>query len=291
MRRCEGSDKFAVHSSTGSRRALDIKSARPLAHHDIRKLHAGFESIEAARAEQRHRLQLLASSQTDDGQIEARLRRCKKGARCQNAACRLCMRRLRIWWVGELMQVFQAEDALISVTLIPPKAPVAVGELSRFSQGRLFDSVRQQLTRAGCTSPVLGAIDGTFEYSESVWLPHVHLIAPANCRPAFESCRRLYPETGTGSAGMVIKKVNDRAGIISYCLKGYWQKRVPFTAASGRTRHKKCRLDPPQELEWLRWQAAQSPTALLFLYGVRRYGQSLRRHSNPKTGKLGAGSS
>ena len=147
----------------------------------------------------------------------------------------------------------------------------------------MSDTLRQQLTRAGCLGPIVGGLDGTYEQWAEHYQPHFHLIAPASARKAFETLRPLYPQTATGSAGLVIKPVTDLASGLSYCQKASWSQRVHFEDALERERSAKRRLEPEQELEWLSWQASRSLASLLFLYGARRYGHVLRRHQASAT--------
>ena len=161
----------------------------------------------------------------------------------------------------------------------------AVDRLKDVSMKRNFDTLRQQQRRASWVGPTVGSIHGTFEASTERFQPHYHLIAPAEAREAFQTLRSMYPTTATGSAGVLIKPVGNLAGALSYSLKGFWSERVPYRNALEQPRHQKRRLRPAQELEWLTWQASHALASLLFLQGVRRYGQTLRRHPSTCDGR------
>jgi hypothetical protein len=254
----------------------------PSKRHDARRLVPGFETREAAHAEQvRRRRRLFAARSQEDREPRDHaevMRACAPGRRCLLPICTKCLRRYRVWLAGEALRLFEAEPELIFVTIVPPRAAVAPGlGPGRVDVRRLMDWLRQVLHRLGCAWCVVGGVDGTYELPAGEWQLHFHLVAPAAARPAFEEVRRYCAETPTGSAPVVIRRVADRAACATYCCKGFWWERARFVDRTGAARVAKRRLGRRRHAEWLLWRGRQGLTDLTFLYRARRQGHRLVR--------------
>jgi hypothetical protein len=94
-------------------RALDPWAyPSPKPEFDVARLDVGFETIDEAMAERDLRVQHLRRA----GSIEHRklahtLRSCAPEARCRSAACPICCRRLRRWFVGSVLETLGDTDA------------------------------------------------------------------------------------------------------------------------------------------------------------------------------------
>jgi hypothetical protein len=254
------------------------QSSLPKRLHDVRRLAPKFETPTHAQAEKKRRQhQLRKTGRQAELALAWRLRACRSGKRCLLPICPRCMRRFRIWFSSEVLQLFANEPELIFVTIIPPRANPPNGKLAEFEAKRSGDWLRQSLHRLRCKAPVIGGLDGTFEQSLGEWQLHYHLIVPCSARPMIDALRRYCRETSTGSAPVVIHDVppEDRARMVSYCCKGFWQERIHYTGRDGKRRSSKRRLNGRQHLAWLKWRGSHDLAELLFLYGARRYGSTI----------------
>ena len=152
------------------------------------------------------------------------------------------MGRYRIWLVSECMQLYGSERDLVMITLIPPatsgpRRPIAPKIRAQTDVRHTQTAIDPGRFPAG---PIVGGLDRTSQQWAEHYQPHFHLIAPASARKAFETLRPLYPQTATGSAGLVIKPVTDLASGLSYCQKALFGRsectsRMPSNGSGRRS--------------------------------------------------------
>ena len=262
-------------------RALDPWAyPTPKPEFDVARLDVNFETVDKAKAERGLRVQHLRRA----GSIEHRrladtLQSCAPRARCCSAACPICCRRLRRWFVGSVLETLGDIPDPIAVTLIPGDQAVPAARLEDISPGRLKDMLRQQLRRAGVGDQIVaGGIDGDYDEAYGLWQPHFHLIAPASARPLFKALRRrFYAKSDRVYRPMLPQQLKNPAKQISYCVKSFWPQMVRYFDNAGKKRRDPRRLDEPLHVEWLMWRSRIPMVDLVFLHGVRRYGCELRR--------------
>ncbi len=258
----------------------------PRPHVDIRKLVGGFETVDAAKAERDLRVHhLRMAGAIEHGRLADKLEACAPEARCRSAACPICCRRLRMWFIGAVLEIFGGIPDPIVATLIPGGRAAPTGNLRDFSPKRFSDMLRQQLRRAGAgNQAILGGVDGEYDEMHRLWQPHFHLIAPAALGPTFdEMCGRFYPRSDRVHRPVLTQPVNDPARQVSYCVKSYWPQKVRYLDGAGKKRTSPRRLDDALHAYWLAWRDQFPLADFLFLHGVRRYGGELRnaRPSGP----------
>ncbi len=138
-------------------RALDpwaFPSSRP--EYDIRELVGDFETVGAAKAERDLRVRHLRTAGSIEHQrLADKLESCAPKARCRSAACPICCRRLRMWFIGAVLELFGDIPDPIAATLIPGGQAVPTGDLRDFSPKRFGSMLRQQLRRTGVSASAL----------------------------------------------------------------------------------------------------------------------------------------
>ena len=261
-------------------RALDPWSCPPPQPHvDVRKLIDGFETVDKAKAERDLRVRhLRMAGAIEHGRLADKLEACAPEARCRSAACPICCRRLRMWFIGAVLEILGEIPDPIVATLIPGGQAVPTGDLRDFSPKRFGDMLRQQLRRAGAGNQIIvGGIDG--EYDETA--PAVAAALPPDRArrpgPTFDELRdRFYPKSDRVYRPVLTQPVNDPARQVSYCVKSYWPQKVRYLDDAGKERTSPRRLDNALHVEWLAWRDQFPLADFLFLHGVRRYGSELR---------------
>jgi hypothetical protein len=261
-------------------RALDPWSyLPPQPHIDIRKLVGGFETAEKAEAEHDLRVRHLRMAGAVEYQrLADKLESCAPKARCRSAACPICCRRLRMWFIGAVLEILGEIPDPIVATLIPGDQAVPTGDLQDLLPKRFGDMLRQQLRRTGAGNQIiLGGIDGEYDKMHQLWQPHFHLIAPAALGPTFDEMRsRFYPRSDRVYRPVLTQPVNDPAKQVSYCVKSYWPQKVRYLDGTGKKHTSPRRLDNALHADWLVWRDQFPLADFLFLHGVRRYGGELR---------------
>jgi hypothetical protein len=245
---------------------------------DPARLRINFETADEAVSERNLRMRHLRRAGIPEATwLAQELASCTLGVRCRSAACPICYRRFRRWWVGNTLQLLRGIPSLVHATLVHAEDAVSLGRIQDISLGNMADALRQRLRRAGLRGIVIGGIDGEYDVAHGVWQPHYHLIFPAVSVPSFEVLRRYYPSDGRVYRPVLVQPAHDRAQQISYCVKGYWPQKVRYVDRFSQKRTRKLRLDEPLHVAWLLWRAQLLPTEITFLQGVRRYGCKLRR--------------
>ena len=233
--------------ATKDARALDPWSCPPpLPHFDARKLVGSFETVAKAKAEHDLRLKhLRTAGSVEHRQLADKLESCAPKARCRSAACTICCRRLRMWFIAAVLEILGEIPDPILATLIPGDQAVPTADLREFSPKRFGGMLRQQLRRAGAGNRIIvGGIDGEYDESHRLWQPHFHLIAPAQLGPTLDVLRdRFYPRSDRVCRPVLTQTVNDPARQVSYCVKSFWPQKVRYLDAAGEKRQSPRRLD------------------------------------------------
>ncbi len=262
-------------------RAFDPWSCPPPRPHvDIRKLVGGFETVDAAKAERDLRVRhLRMAGAIEHGRLADKLEACAPKARCRSAACPICCRRLRMWFIGAALEILGEIPDLIVATLIPGDQAMPTGSLRDFSPKCFGGMLRQQLRRTGAGGQIIvGGIDGEYDEMHQLWQPHFHLIAPASLKPTFDELRdRFYPSSGRVHRPVLKQPVNDAARQVSYCVKSYWLQKLRYFDDAGKKRTTRRRLDNGLHVDWLAWRDQFPLADFIFLHGVRRYGGELQK--------------
>ena len=74
--------------------------------YDARKLVGGFETVDKAMAERDLRVRhLRMAGAIEHGRLADKLEACAPKARCRSAACPICCRRLRRWFIGAALEI------------------------------------------------------------------------------------------------------------------------------------------------------------------------------------------
>ena len=97
------------NTSTTARdaRALDPWAfPLPRPEFDVRELVGDFETVGKAKAEHDLRVRhLRTAGAIEHGRLADKLEACAPKARCRSAACPICCRRLRMWFIGAVLEV------------------------------------------------------------------------------------------------------------------------------------------------------------------------------------------
>ena len=270
---------------TDQRALLFWASPYPSPYLDVRTLAEGFETRSDAECEKSKRIQLLIRGNAQDKKFAKILQRCRRGRFCYSPACPVCSRRFRIWLGAEILALIDNITCPVMLTLIPPNSLISSGKLKTVNARRFLDRFRQQLWRCGYRGPAIGGLHGSYEGERDEYQLHAHFIASGLDTTYLDKLRRFFPDTVTGSAGLVIKPITSRPSATTYCFKAYWPMRVRFLGRNGRMQSQERRLKPAQANEWMVWQGQREFAELMFLYGVRRRGfrLTLLRSSNEVT--------
>lgn len=244
----------------------------------------GFEHLADADKERLLRVASLCLGKDAAAKhASSRLAGCQRGTRCLSPGCPVCVGRLRIWLVGEMLALWPIGAPpprdLAFVTLVHEQWLLPPDAIGRLTPRRLVDRVRHQFLRAGLAGvTAVGAVHGTFDQTREHWQPHVHLVVEGASRDALARLRkRHYRRTGSVYRPMLVQPVNDAVRQFSYVLKSYWPMSFQFTDETGAKRRGYRRINEPHHAHLLAALDRFTLSDSLLLLGVRRYGHELRR--------------
>lgn len=259
----------------------------PAANCDLRNTLKGFESFSDVDGRRKAIVKFLNKGNRADRRLARKLKRCKKGRRCLSGACPICRRRMRMWFVGEVYDVFEhlADEQVILLTIICSKQQFSANDLGALIPRNAVNRLTTKLRRLGFENEVmLGALDYDWcvrdnECAEGYWQVHYHLICPRLSETQVDALREVFPNNTTAYVhkAVVPSPIKNRPEQFSYVLKPFFQKRSSYISSNGRRNAKKGPINNARRRRELFHQLDRHPmTESLVLFHARRIGGDIR---------------
>src|SRR5690348_13782582 len=115
---------------------------------DIRRQVCDFETLKKADDERDHRKEVLWQGGWTDCALGDLLDLARAHIPANLACCPITTRRVRIWWGGEMLRVFEPFDVCWMIHPILHRDAVPFGHLAIIDTGRLKIRIRRQLERS-----------------------------------------------------------------------------------------------------------------------------------------------
>lgn len=251
-------------------RKKKILSRKPPCRKRIAK---GFETIEDAMREDRHRMKILEFSlpiddpaswlvtrqiiwecnhripslprpYIDADAVTSLLEKLKSDVNGQKLettlASSVSMRLIRQEVIGSSLEALGdiPDSELRTFTILNRNWVFTPEELFAVSASTLKNQLRTHLERAGVFAIpgfFIAFLHGEFEPSKGVFVLHYHGITIAEKAAALSNLKSLpgYEKTHTGAAPIMTDKVADRAYQVSYLLKSYWPQKAIRRCSDG----------------------------------------------------------
>jgi len=191
----------------------------------------------------------------------------------------VCFREYRKWMIPAVLELIEKPRRWKTVTLIFYTDAMTDQQFYRSGVEvirKLKARLRRQLKRAGVKGPIAGSFEVDFHPDIGRWMPHCHLLVPAQpkalerFRAWMKSEANLRTRKGVKSRPMVIDKLNDPANQVSYLFKSYCME-VRAYQKTGRPKRgtRKVRLSNSQLALSLIMQDRLGFKGVRFLYEVR----------------------
>lgn len=252
-----------------------------------------FETVEAARAQDRKRARLIEASKKarrrQFQRLAEKLRDATSHPVSMASARYVRKRRLRI--NGQLVYLIARSKADVElVTLLPRGWSVPAKELSSVEPKRLMEQLRAALYRAGASKMdgwAILVLDIEYVEHTDAYLFHAHGIATGDLTTCLDELRnrpkfKARPDDGEGMRPVQLKRIakGSEARSINYLIKSYFAKRVYAQVNENLIRTgKKVALPSHREVElllWLnRWKIDDFVLSVHLYYG--RYGLKVSR--------------
>jgi hypothetical protein len=245
---------------------------------------ADFETNAEAKRRRAHDIRVLRRGDRHHRQIAKKLDGCRKGQRCQNEACKICLRLFRRWLIREATSILLSRPHWTCASVVTKGLQVLDGQLEDVDLGKLVKRFQKRLERSSLADRVIiGGIDASHNVQNNcadAYQFHLYLIIEGEDELALrEAVKAALPPDDAAAEPYRFKCVNNIPGAVSYSYKSIFVRRSRFTDASGVARTKKQPLKGAELRALLTFLASYKVGARLILQGVRRNGNYLVRSS------------
>jgi hypothetical protein len=218
-------------------------------------------------------------------EIEARLKGCRPGERCNSGACPECGRAFQRWFVHSTTALISSSSSsgnLVSVSIVFPKARVPICGITTLSMASSLIAVTQALQDSDDIEWMVGGIDislndDTQKGLEEEWQLQLYAIAMVKDRGALASrLRSKFERTKDVSRPVQIKVCDGSTGVISYAFKPEFVRRIAYHATiTSKGKSRKCWMTRKVSLRardhagLMEWLDSIGPVQRLYLYRIQ----------------------
>lgn len=238
-----------------------------------------FESLDKSIDERNLRIKALKKAGDKNClALVCKLENCAQGDTCNSPACPVCFRDTRIKLYQELMTAARRPRDWRVITLVFYKDAMTSDELSKWDNKRLLNKLRSRLRAANIKGPVLGGFEMDYHVQSGLWMPHLHLLVPAQS-DALTALRRSMNRlekteiNGKVKRPMMLQQLSCRPRQLSYLLKSYWSRIEAYEDINNKGRTKKYRLRDQELCGSLLKLDQLGFSQLIFRYGTRSSGK------------------
>jgi hypothetical protein len=245
---------------------------------------ADFETYAEARQRRAHDMRVLRRGDRRQRRIAEKLSSCRKGQRCENEACKICLRLFRRWLIREAAPILLSRPHWTCASLVTKGLQVLDGQLEDVDLSKLVKRFQKRLERSSLANRVIiGGIDASHNVQNNcaaAYQFHLYLIIEGEDDLVLrEAIKATFPPESTAAEPYRFDTLSDVPGAVTYCYKPIFVRRSRFTDASGVARTKKQPLKGAELRALLTLLARYKVGARLILQGVRRNGNYLVRSS------------
>ena len=152
-----------------------------------------FESFSKAKKERAKRIKILKESpHYVEPELRVKLANCKKGKRCNSAACPVCQRRIRMHLIRLFSSVMHDKTEWSVVTIIFYEKILTTKQLEELNPTIYKDRLRKQLKASGIDVFAYGTIELDFHPELNGWLAHAHLVIHTTNAKKLKRLKRFY---------------------------------------------------------------------------------------------------
>jgi hypothetical protein len=245
-----------------------------------KRLPEDFETYAEAKQRRAHDIRVLRRGDWHRRRIAEKLSGCRKGQRCQNEACKICLGHFRRWLVSEATPILVSRPHRTCASVVTAGLLVRDDELHDLDLGKLVKRLRKRLERSSLADRmIIGGIDASLNFQNNVvtgYQFHLHLLIEGQDDLALrEAIKSALPPEATAPEAYRFARLNNIPGAVSYAYKALFVRRSRFTDRGGVVRTKKQPLKGSELRALLSFLARYRVGARLILQGVRRNGDYL----------------
>jgi hypothetical protein len=192
-----------------------------------------FETFDEARDRRRKKRAVLRRGDRTNQLLARKLRRCRKGRRCNSAACDVCMRRHRKELYRKLNRVFKQHPQWTRASIITNNLTAGYGQLNRVNLLAVARRLRKRIERSRIRRYiVMAGIDFSLNLEANKiqhWQLHVYLVVNAKLTSKLKkSIRATFPPEPTAKRPYTFAPVKDPAEVLTYLYKSIFHRRSGY---------------------------------------------------------------
>jgi hypothetical protein len=239
-----------------------------------------FETLSEAKERRSTKARILSKGKRRARKLATKLDQCRKGQRCDSAACDVCVGRARLKLYRETRPIFAAHSDWTRASIIPAGFLVPVGKLSTVDLKAIGARIAKRLERSSLRNRiVIAGIDISLNLQDNEivgWQLHFYiLIEGENSLPLQEAIKATFPPEPTAPIPYLISSVTDPTKAITYLFKNIFNRRSRYATDKGQARTKDLPLKGSDLRELLPFLDQYPIGARLILRGIRRNGSRL----------------
>jgi hypothetical protein len=240
----------------------------------------GFESFADAKKRRARKIRTLGQGDKEQQRLADKLERCRKGSRCESAACDICLRLYRLRLLRQTGPVLAARLHWTRASVVPAGFLRPLGELTNVELKALGEMIDKRLERSSLRRRiVLAGIDISLNLQDNNtigWQLHLYmLIEGKNTLRLREAIKAAFPPEPTAPIPHDFAEVNAPSNCVTYLFKAIFNRRSRYAGANGRPRTRSLPLKGPELRELLRFLDRHSIGERLIPRGIRRNGRRL----------------
>jgi hypothetical protein len=250
----------------------------------------GFETFADAKKRRAQKNRTLGQGGKGQRRLADKLKRCRKGRRCESGACDVCLRLYRLRLFRQTSSVFAARQHWTRASVVPAGLLISPGKLTNVELKTLGEMIDKRLERSSLRRRiVMAGIDISLNLQDNNiigWQLHLYmLIEGENTLRLREAVKAAFSPEPTARIPYDFDEVNSPSNCVTYLFKGIFRRRSRYTTANGH-RTKSLPLKGPELRELLQFLDQRPIGERLILRGVRRNGRRLviisKRQKVPK---------
>jgi hypothetical protein len=206
----------------------------------------GFETFADATKRRAQKIRILGRGNRDEQRLAAKLERCRKGCRCESAACDVCLRLYRLRLYRQTGPVLAARLHWTRASVVPAGFLFPLGALTNVELKALGEMIDKRLERSSLRRRiVIAGIDISLNLQDNNligWQLHLYmLIEGENTQRLREAIKAAFPPEPTAPIPYDFDEVNAPSNCVTYLFKAIFKRRSRYTSANGRPRTNRSR--------------------------------------------------
>jgi hypothetical protein len=240
----------------------------------------GFETLAQARDRRAYKITVLSGGNERQGRLAAKLKRCRRGNRCNSGACDVCARFFRLRLLQQLQPILASRPRWTRASVVPADFLFAPGELANVDLNALRKKISKRFERWSLQNRiVIAGIDISFntEDNDTIgWQLHLYMLIEGEHTPRLEEAvKATFPPEPTARVPYTFTQVAGKLKAITYLYKSIFLRRSRYTVFERRPRTRNLPLKRSELRELLEFLGKYPVGARLILRGLRRDGSYL----------------